>query len=241
MCVCVDDSYSLDLRLAKVHLRMRCHELLHDTLLLLLFARRQTSSFLSLIVHHLLDNTSSITIQIGEFRVLWLHLGRVDCWMTCDKTIPPLHLVGLLERNDDSSLIEYPVGFRGIHLGKELAIDDGLFSFHTHDEMSTGNVDVQLASTSTRQHRHLHFEIGQGLSPRITRTTATVAGVRGLSFALRVRRFILTVSRLRFRISLCPGRIWHGLSSVVLHLLLLLLIALDFFDAKIGLLLNSGR
>ena len=74
---------------------MGSHELLELILLLLFVGRGQAGLLLSLIVHHFLNDAASVTIQVRQLRVLWLHLLSVDLDITLNDGTPPLLLVFL--------------------------------------------------------------------------------------------------------------------------------------------------
>lgn len=72
-------TYLVKLGLGEVHLRMCVHELLQHVLLVLLLRCGQTSSFLALVVHHLLHGLSGVAVQVRQLAVLGLHLINLVC------------------------------------------------------------------------------------------------------------------------------------------------------------------
>lgn len=93
----VDTRYSIDLSLAKIHLRMLRLELAQQILLLLIIASGQTSLLLSLIVHHFLDHASCLAVQVGEVGGLGGYFGDVDARSGGDDVSPPFHFVRFVE------------------------------------------------------------------------------------------------------------------------------------------------
>ena len=76
---------------------MLLHKLLQHILLLLLIARRLTHFLLTLIIHHLLDHCARRAVQVAEFAVLGLDLGRVDFGRRRHDVGPPFHLVDFFQ------------------------------------------------------------------------------------------------------------------------------------------------
>jgi hypothetical protein len=66
-------------------------------LLLLLVRAGQTHFLLLLVVHHLLDHGSGVTVEVAELAVLRSNLGGVDPGSVLDDVGPPFHLVDLVE------------------------------------------------------------------------------------------------------------------------------------------------
>jgi hypothetical protein len=66
-------------------------------LLLLFVGARQTHLLLLLVVHHLLDHGSGVTVKVAELAVLRGNLGGVDLGGVLDDMGPPFHLVDLVE------------------------------------------------------------------------------------------------------------------------------------------------
>ena len=93
---------SLDLGLAKVHLRVLLLELLEDICLLLLIRAGKTLLLLLLVEHHLLDHATGLTVEVRQLGVVGLDLGHVDLGGRSDNVSPPLHLVDLVKVNLDS-------------------------------------------------------------------------------------------------------------------------------------------
>ena len=65
---------SADLSFGEIHLRVLLHELFEHVLLALLVRRRKAGRLLALVIHHLLDGLARVAVQIGELRILGLHL-----------------------------------------------------------------------------------------------------------------------------------------------------------------------
>jgi hypothetical protein len=72
-------------------------ELLQDIRLLLLVACWLPLLLLPLIKHHLFDHAACLSVEVAEFAVLGLDLGRVDLGRGGDYVGPPLHLVYFVE------------------------------------------------------------------------------------------------------------------------------------------------
>jgi hypothetical protein len=77
------------------------HELLEHVLLFLLVTRGLALSLHLLIVHHLLDHSASIAIQIRQLGVLWCNLGSIDLRSAGDDVGPPIRVGSLRQRNDN--------------------------------------------------------------------------------------------------------------------------------------------
>lgn len=73
------------------------HELLQHVLLLLLIAALATRLLLALVIHHLLDHTAGLAVQVAELAVLGRDLGRVDLGCGRHDVRPPFHLVAFVE------------------------------------------------------------------------------------------------------------------------------------------------
>ena len=69
--------------------------LFDHVLLLLLVGRWQTQFLLSLVIHHLLHQASSFTIEIGKLARLGVHFLRADLRIAGYHVSPPLHFVHL--------------------------------------------------------------------------------------------------------------------------------------------------
>ena len=76
---------------------MRFHECIQLRPLLLLLRRGQARLLLPLVVHHFLDDTASVTIQVRKLRVLRLDLLCVNLFITLNDGFPPVLLVFLGE------------------------------------------------------------------------------------------------------------------------------------------------
>lgn len=72
-------------------------ELLQQIRLLLLITRHTTTLLLPLIIHHLLNHSPCLAIQVTQTRILRLDLGNVDLRRTRDNMRPPLDLVHLVQ------------------------------------------------------------------------------------------------------------------------------------------------
>jgi hypothetical protein len=82
---------------SKILTRVLRLELVEHVKLLLLVTGRKSHLLLSLIVHHLLNHSSGLTVEVAEVGVLGVDLGGVDGGVVGKDVGPPLHLVGLLE------------------------------------------------------------------------------------------------------------------------------------------------
>lgn len=72
-------------------------ELLQHLNFLLLITRRLARLLLSLIIHHLLDHTPRLSIQITQLRVLRCDLGDVYLRRRGNNMCPPFHLVDFIQ------------------------------------------------------------------------------------------------------------------------------------------------
>lgn len=88
---------SVNLGIAEVHLGVLLLELLEDIHLLLLVARRQACLLLTLVVHHLLDHSPGLAVEVRQLAVLGRDFGDVNLGRVCHDVCPPLHLVDLVE------------------------------------------------------------------------------------------------------------------------------------------------
>lgn len=73
--------------------------LFDHVLLLLLVGRWQTQFLLSLVIHHLLHEASSFTIEIGKLARLGVHFLRADLRIAGYHVSPPLHFVHLWKQS----------------------------------------------------------------------------------------------------------------------------------------------
>lgn len=78
---------------------MRFHECIELTLLLLLICSWKTSLLLPLIIHHFLDNTTRVSIQVRKLGVLRFDLLGVDLFVAYDDLIPPVLSILFGERD----------------------------------------------------------------------------------------------------------------------------------------------
>jgi hypothetical protein len=69
--------------------------------LLLLLAIRPAHFLHSLIIHHLLDHTPRLPVQIAQLAILGGYLARVNLGRRCHDVRPPFHLVGFVEVDAD--------------------------------------------------------------------------------------------------------------------------------------------
>lgn len=76
-------------------------KLLQQLHLLGLITSRLPQLLLPLIIHHLLDHTPRLAIQITQLAVLRLNLGGVDFRRGGHNVGPPFHFVDLVEVNGD--------------------------------------------------------------------------------------------------------------------------------------------
>lgn len=88
-------------------------ELLQKLFLLLLITGQATSLLLALVVHHLLHHGASLTIEVTQTRILGCNLGDIDLGCALDNVRPPLHLVYLVEVNDDFLARRHGGSFKG--------------------------------------------------------------------------------------------------------------------------------
>ncbi len=78
---------------------MLLHEVFQHILLLLLLARRLPLPLHLLVIHHLLDHASSLTVQVAQFRVLGLDLCDIYLRSCCNNVSPPLGFVLFVQMN----------------------------------------------------------------------------------------------------------------------------------------------
>lgn len=71
-------------------------KLLHEIRLLLLIATHAPRLLLALIIHHLLNHTPRLAIEVAQFRVLRTDLSHVDSWRTGHDMRPPIHFIDLI-------------------------------------------------------------------------------------------------------------------------------------------------
>lgn len=71
-------------------------KLLQKLHLLLLVARRPPRLLLALVIHHLLNHTPRLAVQVTQLRVLGHDLLYVDLGRAGNDMRPPLHLVDLI-------------------------------------------------------------------------------------------------------------------------------------------------
>lgn len=76
-------------------------ELLQQVRFALLVASHATRFLLSLVVHHLLNHGTRLTVQVAETGVLGLNLGDIDLGRTRHNVGPPLDLVDFVKMNVD--------------------------------------------------------------------------------------------------------------------------------------------
>ena len=69
--------------------------------LLFLIAGRFPHLLLALIIHHLLDHTPRLAVQIAQLRVLRCDLGDVNLGRVRHDVRPPLHLIDFVEMDRD--------------------------------------------------------------------------------------------------------------------------------------------
>jgi hypothetical protein len=150
----------VELALAEVHLGVLRHELGHDILLLLVVACRQSHLLLSLVVHHLLHQTSRFTIEIGELRGLRVDLLGGDGKVGGDELVPPRHLVDLLEGHDDGVLVDCPERVFCFDFCVEFAVDDGRLVLEAEFQgfLADDADDVARLETGDVGERHAKLE-----------------------------------------------------------------------------------
>lgn len=89
------------LRVRKVHLGVLLLELLENVQLLLLVACWLALLLLLLVIHHLLDHTACLAVEIAQLAVLGRDLGGIDLGRRGNDVSPPFHLVHLVEMDGD--------------------------------------------------------------------------------------------------------------------------------------------
>lgn len=147
----------IDLCLGEIHFWMLIHESLQQTLLLHFVAGRQSHLLLSLIKHHLLNRGASVSVQIAQFAVLWLHFLRVDLGMVLDRILPPFLIVQFGQRQNDKSsrranaFVDGPSAiFRLDFLGEVAVKSKGVGSrAKTNRDMRLSKIDQKLLGTSS--------------------------------------------------------------------------------------------
>ena len=69
---------------------MGIHEGLEFILLFKFFGGRETLLLLLLVKHHLLDDATSLSVQVGQLGVFGFNLLRVNLCVTLKNAIPPV-------------------------------------------------------------------------------------------------------------------------------------------------------
>ena len=69
---------------------MSIHKGLEFILLFKLFGGRETLLLLLLVENHLLNDTASLTVLVGQLRVFGFNLLRVNLRVTLKHTVPPV-------------------------------------------------------------------------------------------------------------------------------------------------------
>lgn len=131
----------VELGFAEIHLGMLLHELREHVLLLLILAGGQAHLLLSLIVHHLLDQRTGFAVQVGELRGLRVDFSCGNRRVGGDESIPPRHLIDLLERDDDDVFVDGPQRVVGLDFGVELSIDDRRLVLQANFESLSGDAN----------------------------------------------------------------------------------------------------
>mmetsp|Transcript_43231 Transcript_43231/g.90527 ORF Transcript_43231/g.90527 Transcript_43231/m.90527 type:complete len:232 (+) Transcript_43231:70-765(+) len=159
----------------KVHFRMLLHKLLQHILLLLLLACRQTKSFLPLIIHHLLNGLTRISVEIRKRAVFGLNLARIDLCISHHDTFPPFHSVHFFQGENHTVAILYcPKTVVGLHSLMQFSINEWLFPLHPNLECLLLDVNrqhfrFQLATRYTELlRRNDDLKVGKRLSPCIS-------------------------------------------------------------------------
>ena len=125
--------------------------LFHHILFLLFFGCRQSHFLLALVVHHLLDETSRLSVQVGQLRRFGIDLFRVDLRIGHDQTTPPLHLVHLLQSDEQRCLVlDQPRWFLNLDVVQETIVHHGRhLVFQASFQMILLDVDCQVARTKS--------------------------------------------------------------------------------------------
>lgn len=101
-------------------------KLLQKIPLPLLIARQPAHLLLPLVVHHLLDHSARLAVQVAERGRLGDNLAHVDLWCGCHDVRPPFHLVDLVEVDVDllacTGRFEGPGGFVGVDGVREVSL-----------------------------------------------------------------------------------------------------------------------
>mmetsp|Transcript_48404 Transcript_48404/g.148916 ORF Transcript_48404/g.148916 Transcript_48404/m.148916 type:complete len:237 (+) Transcript_48404:135-845(+) len=182
---------SANLGLGEVHLRVLLHEALEHVLLVLLVGGGQPGRLLPLIVHHLLDGLARLAVEVGELRVLRLHLLRVNLGVAHKEAVPPLHPVHLCQRQGHQ-----PVVLLGVVLDRPrrvLQLDRGVqlplherparCAGHADDQPLLPDLHVELLRLCPLGHRHKHRHVAERLLPPVVAADAAVVDWR-LALAL---------------------------------------------------------
>ena len=161
-------------------------ELPDDVQLLLLVGRRQSQRLLPLVEHHLLDRLARLSVQVAELRVLRLDLRDVDGIVAVAHAAPPLHLVELLEVDDEAgAVLDGPEGIVDDDGLGEGGVDDvaagrfarfGDVGLEPNFEMILGYDHVKISSAGGPMERNDDVDLLQGLGPNVfARDGASVA------------------------------------------------------------------
>mmetsp|Transcript_18850 Transcript_18850/g.48582 ORF Transcript_18850/g.48582 Transcript_18850/m.48582 type:complete len:235 (+) Transcript_18850:284-988(+) len=196
------------------------HELLEHILLVLLLRCGQPHLFLPLVVHHLLDSLAGLAVEVGELRVFWLDLLRIDLRVTDKHTLPPLHVILLLQRDVHNLVVlNRPEAVLRLDACVQLAIENHLLSLQPNRKLLLSDGHIELLGTCTLRHGHHHIHVCEGLCPSVLiRDPAVVDGSRALALTLALlpRRRSRVVARCCCR--RCRGWLCrHGLIADLLE------------------------
>lgn len=166
VCVCVClllDEWlrSIEFAIRKIHFGMLFHEFLQHILLLLFVARRQSHLFLSLVVHHLLDEAAGFALQVGQLRRFGVDLLRRDRRVGRDKTIPPRHLVQFFKRQHDRVVFDDPDRVLFLDLIAERCVDDGRLVFEAELQVFLVELDDNVAGANGERGIKGNFKLGE--------------------------------------------------------------------------------
>jgi hypothetical protein len=157
-----------ELGLAKVHFWVRVHELLEHVLFVLLLRGGQAHRLLALVVHHLLHSLARVPVKVAELAILRLHLLRVDLRVAFDHTLPPLHLIVLLQTHHHLAVLKGPETIVYNHAVIQLSVDDALLLALDPDlQGGVGDANVKHLGLGSLRHWHVNGQIAQLLDPHV--------------------------------------------------------------------------
>ncbi|KAF1760121.1 hypothetical protein GCK72_008367 [Caenorhabditis remanei] len=157
------------------------HELRQHIILLLLIRRRQSHLLLPLIIHHFLDHRTRLSIQIAQLRVLRLHFFRVDWRIRVEESIPPLHIVDLLQcEHNRLSVLDNPIAVLHFNGVREFAIDNGRLVLETDGDAGLLDFDDDIAGfdSETGVYWDANLQLLKCLSPLVHGEIGSISTVR---------------------------------------------------------------